>query len=147
MADAHTRAKQNISRFYETFGSVGKIVLDVFNDYDLLDLNPNGGDVPPDEYLSYVQRFVKMLEKTPEHKRTEIRIARLLFRSFRPEDFLGIEDVYKRVGDNKDMQKIYSSFGTPMITPEDIIILAQNIFAGLKRSAIRIVVDNTKNAG
>ena len=143
MADVYARGEENVARFCNTFGTVGKIVLDVFNAYDFLGLEQERGDVPADEYLSYVQRFVKMLQKIPEREGTETRIARLLFQTFRPEEFLGICDA--SVGSSTKVA--FQAFDNPVITVEDIIALAQNIFAGLKRNQIRVVVDNTKNAG
>ena|SRR3989338_239304 len=143
MADRYTHSEENIVRFCNTFGTVGKIVLDVFNSYDFFELKPERGDAPADEYLSYVQRFVKMLQKIPERERTEPRIARLLFQTFRPEEFLGIWDV--SVGSNTKVA--FQQFDNTVITVEDVRALAKNIFEGLKRNQIRVVVDNTKNTG
>lgn len=142
--DPYTRSEENVARFCETFGSIGKVVLDVFNTYDFHKLDLRHGGAPEDEYLSYVQRFTKMLLQVPESERTETKIARLLFITFRPEEFLGITNVCKVVGVNKELQVVYSSFDTPSITIEDVIALAKNIFAELKRASIRVVVDNTK---
>src|SRR3989338_8277145 len=89
MADVYARGEENVARFCNTFGTVGKIVLDVFNAYDFLGLEQERGDVPADEYLSYVQRFVKMLQKIPERERTETKIARLLFQTFLPDETSG----------------------------------------------------------
>ena len=144
MANTYTHSEENVARFYGQFGDLGKTILNVFNSYDFLGLNPNAGDVPPDEYLSYAQRLVKLLQKVPERMRTETKIARLLFQTFRPEEFLGIMEASKEVGPNNEMQKVFSDFDTPMITVDDVIAISKNIFAEMKRGSIRLVVDNTK---
>ena len=44
MADRYTHSEENIVRFCNTFGTVGKIVLDVFNAYDFLGLEQERGE-------------------------------------------------------------------------------------------------------
>ena len=143
MTDSFEKGRKNVEQFIKENGSVGESVLKVFNTYDFLQLDPNRGEVPVDEYLHYVQEFMKLFSCADEHQKTEADIAIMLFKCFSPEQFLGIGDVCKLVEENK-VEPVYRTLGERSeITTEDIVDLAKLIFFEMKKLNIKVVIQNT----
>lgn len=145
MQDSFERGETEVQQFFLQYGQVGKAVLRVLNDYDFLELNPNNGDVPADEYLDYAKKFMETFSIKEDDKNTEVNIAIILFTSFSPEQFLGINRVYKFIGDESAEYMYYSLGSCQRITPEDIIAIAKRIFVEIKKLNIKIVSDNTED--
>ena len=132
--------EQILAQFREKYGKFGETILRVFNEYDHLDLQP-GECAPEDEYLTYIERFLEQISLVPKDRRTEVCIGITLFKSFSPEDLLGVCTAFSNSELENDENHGTSVWGGhPRITVEDIICLAQKIFAEIRKSKINLVL-------